>query len=405
VILADWAAIAIENARLYEAVNARRKELERAVRGFEATATIARAVGRETDLGRVLELIVKRGRALVEARSVLILLRQGDELAVASAAGHVSDREPVRLPAGGSFIGDALERQRTLVVADVERELALQPEQLGVPDASTALVVPLVFRGRALGALIAFDRLSGEGSFSRDDEQVLQAFAASAATAVANTQSVEADRLRHSLRAADEERRRWARELHDETLQGLGGLKMVLNGAARRDDPEQMRAAIGEAVEHVAREIENLRAIIADLRPAALDDLGLGPALETLLARTASAHGLEVRGEVSLPEARLAPDLESVVYRVVQEALTNVAKHARATTVTVEVRDVDERLVVRVADDGVGVTDGPSGGYGLVGMQERVGLAGGELDVSPGRPGTVVRATLPLAFAEYGNLA
>jgi signal transduction histidine kinase len=399
VVLADWAAIAIENARLYEAVNARRKELERAVRGFEATATIARAIGGETDLDRVLELIVKRGRALVEARSVLILLRHGDELTVASAAGHISDREPVRLPVGGSFVGDALERQRTLVVADVERELALQPEQLGVPDASTALLVPLVFRGRALGVLIAFDRLSGEGSFSRDDEQVLQAFAASAATAVANTQSVEADRLRHSLRAADEERRRWARELHDETLQGLGGLKVLLNGAARRDDPEQMRGAIGEAVEHVAREIENLRAIIADLRPAALDELGLGPALETLLTRTASAHGLEMRSEVSLPEARLAPDLESVVYRVVQEALTNVAKHARATTVTVEVRDDDERLVVRVADDGVGVTDGPSGGYGLIGMQERVALAGGELDVSPGRPGTVVHATLPLAFA------
>src|SRR3954464_1708202 len=137
VVLADWAAIAIENARLYEAVNARRKELERAVRGFEATATIARAVGGETDLDRVLELIVKRGRALVEARSVLILLRERDELYVAAAAGHVVDRDPVRLPVGGSLVGDALERQRTLLVADVERELALQPERLGVPGAST----------------------------------------------------------------------------------------------------------------------------------------------------------------------------------------------------------------------------------------------------------------------------
>src|SRR4051794_4965701 len=405
VVLADWAAIAIENARLYEAVNSRRKVLEREARGFGATATIARGVGGETDLDRVLELIVKRGRALVEARSVLILLRQGDELTVASAAGHVSDREPARLPVAGSFLGDALERQRTLVVADVERELALQPEQLGVPDASTALLVPLVFRGRPLGMLIAFDRLSGEGSFSRDDEQVLQAFAASAATAVANTQSVEADRLRHSLRAADEERRRWARELHDETLQGLGGLKVLLNGAARRDDPEQMRGAIGEAVEHVTREIENLRAIITDLRPAALDQLGLGPALETLLARTATAQGLEVRSEIQLPDRRLAPDLETVVYRVVREALSNVAKHARATSVDVEVRADGERLVTRVADDGVGVSEGPSGGFGLIGMRERVALAGGELEVVPGEPGTVVRATLPLSLADYANLA
>jgi len=404
VVLADWAAIAIENARLYEAVDARRKELERAVRGFEATAAIARAVGGETDLDRVLELIVKRGRALVEARSVLILLREGDELRVASAAGHVTDREPARLPVGGSFVGDALERQRTLLVADVERELALQPEQLGVPDASAALLVPLVFRGRALGMLMAFDRLSGEGSFSREDEQLLQAFAASAATAVASAQSVEADRLRHSMRAADEERRRWARELHDETLQGLGGLRVLLTAAAKREDAAQIRGAIGEAVEHVTREIENLRAIIADLRPAALDELGLGPALETLLARTAGVHGLEVRADVSLPAQRVAPDLESVVYRVVQEALTNVAKHARATAVTVEVHTEDERLVVCVADDGVGVTGAPSGGYGLAGMRERVSLAGGDLEVSRGDPGTVVRATLPLSFAEYANL-
>jgi len=403
IVLADWAAIAIENARLYEAVNARRKELERAVRGFEATAAIARAVGAE-ELHRVLELIVKRGRALVEARSVLILLREGDELRVASGAGHVMDRDPVRLPVGGSFVGDALERQRTLVVADVERELALQPEQLGVPDASTALLVPLVFRGRALGVLMAFDRLSGEGSFTREDEQLLQAFAASAATAVANAQSVEADRLRHSLRAADEERRRWARELHDETLQGLGGLKVLLNGASRRDDPEQMRAALAEAAEHVAREIDNLRAIITELRPAALDDLGLGPALSTLLQRTASAHGLDVRSAVELPGRRLSPELETVVYRVVQEALNNVAKHARASVVNVEVGVADERLRVGVVDDGVGVSDEPTGGFGLVGMRERVALAGGELDVVGGEPGTVVRATLPVAYADYGSL-
>src|SRR3954452_12428734 len=106
VVLADWAALAIEHARLYEAVSARRTELERAVRGFEATAAIARAVGGETDLDRVLELIVKRGRALVEARSVLILLREGEELRVAAGAGQVADR-------------------------DVERALAVRPEDLG----------------------------------------------------------------------------------------------------------------------------------------------------------------------------------------------------------------------------------------------------------------------------------
>jgi len=93
IVLADWAAIAIEHARLYETVNSRRKELERAVRGLEATVTIARAVGAETELERVLELIVKRGRALVDARSVLILLREGDELCVAASAGQLTGVE------------------------------------------------------------------------------------------------------------------------------------------------------------------------------------------------------------------------------------------------------------------------------------------------------------------------
>src|SRR4051794_17366901 len=380
VVLADWAALAIEHARLYEAVSARRIELERAVRGFEATAAIARAVGGETDLDRVLELIVKRARALVEARSVLILLHEGDKLRLAAGAGQVADH-------------------------DVERALAVRPEDLGVADATAALQVPLVFRGRALGLLIAFDRLSGPDSFNRDDEQLLQAFAASAATAVANAQAVEAERLRHSLRAAEEERRRWARELHDETLQGLAGLRVLLRGAARQSDPLKVQAAIAEAADHVTREIDSLRAIITDLRPAALDDLGLGPALDSLLQRTAAAQGLDVRSSVDLPDRRLAPELETVVYRVVQEALTNVGKHAQASTVAVALHVADDRLGIRVADDGVGIApDTPAGGFGLIGMRERVALAGGELEVTPGEPGTVVRATLPLTYAEYGNV-
>src|SRR4051812_33275389 len=399
VVLADWAAIAIENARLYRTVDARRAELERAVRGFEATSTIARAVGGETDLNRVLELIVKRGRALVEARDVLILLAEGDDLRVAAGAGSVAVPEGVRVPVGDSPIARFMSEPRAQRVANPEERLGVRLSTLGVPDAEAALIVPLVYRGAALGALMAFDRLTGDVGFTRDDEQLLEAFAASAATAVATAKTVEADRLRKSIEAAEAERRRWARELHDETLQGLGGLKMLLSGAARLDDAEAMRGAIGQAVEHVTTEIENLRAIVTELRPAALDQLGLLPALTSLLQRTASTTGLEVESELDLgaDDARLSPELETTVYRLVQEAMTNVVKHAGAHRVTVRVREDDRFVDVLVADDGRGLegaTDG--GGFGLVGMRERVELAGGELAVESAAPrGTAVRARIP----------
>jgi two-component system, NarL family, sensor histidine kinase DevS len=401
IVLADWAAIAIENARLYRAVDARREELERAVRGFEATATIARAVGGETDLSRVLELIVKRGRALVEARDVLILLHEGPCLRVAAGAGRVALRPGAAIPLGESPLNDMLAERRARRIADPERTLGVRLSSLGVPDAEAALLVPLTYRAATLGALLAFDRLTGEVGFTHEDEQLLEAFAASAATAVATAKTVEQDRLRKSLEAAEAERRRWARELHDETLQGLGGLKVLLAGASRLDNPEAMRGAMQQAVDHVTSEIDNLRALIAELRPAALDQLGLGPALESLLQRMASSSGVAIAGELELGEEdhRFSEDLETTVYRLVQEALTNVVKHAGASHGEVIVREVDGAIDVRIADDGVGLAEGHAdkGGFGLLGMRERVELAGGELDIRSGKDGgTVVRARLPI---------
>src|SRR4051794_26189337 len=400
VVLADWAAIAIENARLSRTVDARRAELERAVRGFEATATIARAVGGETNLDRVLELIVKRGRALVEARDVIILLLEGDELRLAAGAGSLAVPDGVTVALADSPIGAVLRQRHAERIADPEGRIGVRLATLGVPDAEAALIVPLVYRGTALGALIAFDRLTGEVGFSRDDEHLLEAFAASAATAVATAKTVEADRLRKSIAAAEAERRRWARELHDETLQGPGGLKVVLSGGSRLDDVEAMRRAIGEAIGHVTAEIENLRALITELRPAALDQLGFLPALSSLVQRTASTTGLEVESDLRLAreDVRLSPELETTVYRLVQEALTNVVKHAKAHRVTVHVREAGGSLDVLVADDGRGLQgSGDGSGFGLVGMRERVELAGGELTVRAGEEGgTGVRARLPV---------
>ncbi len=161
-----------------------------------------------------------------------------------------------------------------------------------------------------------------------------------------------------------------------------------------------------EAVEHIEREIENLRSIITELRPAALDELGLRTAIEALLDRHRELHGTQVDSQLELTGAadgkgRLDADLETTVYRLVQETLTNVAKHARAETVRVAIAQSEGELSIEVSDDGAGFdTTVKTGGFGLVGMRERASLAGGTLTISSGEGGTVVRARLPVALRD-----
>ena len=400
VILADWAALAVENARLYEDAGLRRAEAERAVRRLEETAAIARAVGSETDLDRVLELIVKRGRALVDARSVVLLLIDGDQFQLAAVAGEVAPGTiGGRFPIADTATGDVLFSGRPERIDDVASLLRISDRDLGVTGAATALLVPLVYRNTPLGLLAAFDRLSGEAAFGDEEERLLLAFAASAATAVATARSVAEDRLRHSLAAGEQERRRWARELHDETLQALGGLQVLLSSALRRGTPEALEQSVREAVDHIATEIDSLRTLITELRPAALDEIGLAAAIESLGRRLAAVEGLEVDVRVEVG-GRLDGELETTVYRIVQEALSNIAKHARAERVSVQVTLDFDTVRIEVTDDGQGFDPAARAeGFGLVGMRERVALAHGRLEIESSSAGTAVCARLPVAPA------
>jgi signal transduction histidine kinase len=397
VILADWAALAVDNARLHEDAGRRRGEAEQAVRRLEATSAIARAVGSETDLDRVFELIVKRGRALLDARSVVLMLVEGEQFHLAAGAGQVSATAlGGRFPIADSATGEVLFSGRPERIDDVPARLRISDRHLGVSDARTALLVPLVYRNVPLGLLAAFDRFAGDPVFGDEDERLFLAFAASAATAVATARSVAEERLRHSIASAEQERRRWARELHDETLQGLGGLQVLLSSSLRRGDPEALERSVREAVGLIGTEIENLRTLIAELRPAALDEIGLAPAIESLGQRLAAVEGLEVDVDVQVG-GRLDPDVETTVYRVVQEALTNVAKHARAERVSVGVALDFDRVRVEVADDGRGFDpEARVEGFGVVGMRERVELAHGRLEIESAEGRTVIRALVPV---------
>jgi signal transduction histidine kinase len=405
-VLADWAAIAIENARLYEGVQRRRGELERAVRGLEATIEIARALAGETELERVLELVVKRGRALVEATAVVIMLLEGEELVVQATAGDIApSADGAHVPVSGSLSGNVVLTGQAERITDVRSQLTRTP--VVMEGATSALLVPLLFRGTTHGVLAAFDRRSDGPEFTAEDERLMSGFAASAAAAVATAQSVAEERLRLSIDASEQERKRWARELHDDTLQGLAGLGVMLGSALKASSQDGLRDGVTGAIEQIREEVVKLRALIAELRPAALDEIGLRAAVESLVERTLTTQGLEITTEIALASdeggQRLAPEVESTAYRIVQEGLTNVGKHAGASRAQVRIAETDGHLDVAVRDDGRGFElSAPRTGFGLTGMRERVEMLGGTLAVESSEAGlgTLVRASIPVRPAD-----
>jgi signal transduction histidine kinase len=372
------------------------RHLAMTVEQLEAFAEIARAVGGETDLARVLSLILEHGGAIVKARLV-VHLPDGD--AMLTAIGERRDEgEPERLPVAGSLPGEALGSARPLRVAAGDPRLA----QLA-PSATEAILVPLSFRGERLGVLTGI-HVEPDRRFGDEDEQMLSSIAASAATAVATARSVAAERLRVTIEAGEQARGRWARELHDETLQGLSGARMVLSAGLARGDLGALRRAVETADAHLGEEMRRLRALVAELRPAALDDLGLGPAIESLARRQAALGGFTVDTELTLADgARLSRETEGTIYRIAQEALTNAVKHSGAEAASLSVRQLPDRIEIAVRDDGRGFDPtAVHAGFGLTGMRERALLAGGGLSVDSRAGGpTCVRAVLPIAAEDH----
>ncbi len=212
---------------------------------------------------------------------------------------------------------------------------------------------------------------------------------------------------RRLIETQEEERRNLARELHDEIGQVLTTVNLNLEALRPRVEPAAL-PRLEESLEVVGRAIEQVRSLSLDLRPASLDLLGLEAALRAYLTRQAARAGLALEFTSNLGERRLPPTLEIVLFRVAQEAMTNVLRHARATRCRVELTtDGEVRLTVR--DDGVGFDAAAAqeralrgvgfdlAGFGLVSMRERVVLFGGRIDFdsAPGR-GTTIRVQFPL---------
>jgi signal transduction histidine kinase len=359
----------------------------------------------------LLRLMADRGLALLDASSLLMVIEERGELRVAAASGESRPRLRI-VPVEGSALG-ALYLEGKPVAMDRPRgQDAALLHELGI-EARALLVEPFSMEGQGGGLVIALRRDAG---FRGPDREALSAFAASVAQRLQAERSVEIERLRYGMEARERERTRWAREIHDETVQGLGALRLKLANARDLDTDrgsasEALSSAVDAVLEGLGEEIDGLRHLITELRPAALDDLGLAAALEALARRMQAIDGLDVQTEIDLgPEhdpKRLDPELESTIYRVVQEALTNVSRHAEASRAVVSVTEREGLVRASVTDDGKGLPeadrlgprgDGLEGGFGMSGMRERAELVGGELELvpAPGK-GTVMRLAVPLA--------
>ncbi|HLX31731.1 MAG TPA: GAF domain-containing sensor histidine kinase [Gaiellaceae bacterium] len=392
-LLAAQAAVAIENARLYETATRWSAQLESLNEVMNVLVT-------EFDLDTLLKLVADRLRDLIDARVVAIFLPQGAGLRMAALAGEEGEEyEGLELSARSKTMR-VLERRRSERVDSVLDDPEVEQEAARLLGARSALYVPLLVRDEAIGVIAAHDKIGRDLRFGNEELRLAEIFASRAAVAVELRQRVARDALQRVVSAQEAERRRLARELHDETGQALTSILLGLRGLEEPKDEEALRTAVTEVRDLVRSTLQDVRRLAVELRPKALDDFGLVAALERLTESFAEQTGIAVEFVPNLPgEERLPAEIETALYRIVQESLTNVVKHARAKNVSIVLTRKPASVSIVVEDDGVGFEPGreTGDGIGLIGMRERVGLLGGRVTVES-RPGagTTFVAEVPL---------
>ena len=262
VILAEWAGVAIEKAHAYERIEHQRDECERAVLELQATRDVALAAGDATGLDRVLELVAKRGRALMDAQATLVMLRDGSELVVAASSGYADPPHGRRVPVSGSIWGEVIDSRSPLRIGDTASRIHLAPGDPGFPSARTALLVPMLHLGAAIGVLAAFDRGIQRAPFTDGDEKLLQNFAATGTNAMAIGNSIDPDRLHTPPAARDDGQQQPAHALVEETLQILGDVQETLSTALRHSDRDHYETTIRETNEKIAQALRSLRSAV-----------------------------------------------------------------------------------------------------------------------------------------------
>ena len=385
--------------QLLAETRARARDATRWSQRLESLNEVGNALATETKLQPLLDLVAARLRELLGARVVAVLLPDGPHklrfAAVAGADGHAL--VGTKVSRDGTRSGLALDRSRSERAASGPGEPPIDADFGG----RASLWVPLVVRDRSIGVISVHDKVDGDGpDFSDDDLLLAETFASRAAVAVDLSERVARDSLQRVVEAQEIERQRLARELHDQTGQTLTSIMLGLKAVEERLPDDPTRGAVAALGQQVASAMQDVRRIALELRPKVLDDYGLVSALERLTRTFSARTGIPVDLEARLSrDERLPAEIETALYRIVQEGLTNIAKHADPTRASVLVTPKNGSVVLVVEDNGNGFDPAAAHeeGLGIDGMRERVALLEGRLTIESGKEaGTTLVVEVPV---------
>ncbi len=383
---------------------------QKAIARLQATNAISEMLNRSLELEEILDVALEKVLKVMGLDAGLIFaLDEGNQALNLAAYRGISPQTAKgvdRLKVGEGLCGRVAQTGEPLVVADTSRDERLTRLVIREEEFQAQLIVPLKSKGKVKGTMAVARR--GPREFAPEEIALISTIGNQIGVAIENAQLYQNMRfyVRQITQAQEAERERIARELHDDTAQALLVLRRHLG--ALMGPPQQLPES---AIQHLegARQLtdeilEGVRRFSQDLRPPTLDHLGLLPTLEGLVADLRAQEGIDVRLEVVGSQRRLSPEAELVLFRMVQEALNNVRRHARASKVVTTVEFADGRVRLTVSDNGQGfalparMSDlAAAGKLGLMGMHERARLLGGVLTIqSEVGKGTTVIADLPV---------